>query len=105
MMKNKSNNTIYLLRCIRAEFSPARAFHPSVSDHCTCGHAALRSAFNTVYFNIWKAFKKGQKEPVGSKQRRHLFQRTNMLFLNKETILWLQTAYRAYLPIEKRSED
>lgn len=63
------------------------AFHPSVSDDCTCAHAALRSAFNAAYFNIRKAFDKGQKEPVRSKQMHHLFQLTNMLFLDIETIL------------------
>lgn len=75
--KTSQSNRIYLLRCIRAEFSdrtdaPARAFHPSVSDHCTCGHAALRYAFNAAYFDLRKAFDEGQKEPVGSKQRHHL---------------------------------
>lgn len=91
-VKTGQSNTIYLLRRIRAEVSDRTdAFHPSVSDDCTCAHAALRSAFNAAYFNIRKAFDKGQKEPVRSKQRQkhHLYQLTNMLFPDTETILWL----------------
>lgn len=105
--KTSQNNRIDLLRCIRADFSdrtdvPAGAFHPSVSDHCTCAHAALRSVSNAADFNIRNAFDKGQKKPVGSKYRHHLYQLTNMLLLKKERLLWLQTVYRTYPPLGKK---